>query len=517
VIAPVDISSETWIQEQTRWNDYYLLHLQEQLAWATTYAQQPARSAAHCESLLALVEQARSWPRLYARAAELVAALGAWPARWGYWDIWEEMLRFALAVTDSKQDAARYFSLLVELAFLLLDTGRLNQALEIGLQVVEQNGESCTSTPLARAVALVVQILIRQGKMEDAQHVIEQVEQQLRQATDASGAWAYLCVARAAFLRRQGNLEEALSWADQAVAAAESPSNEDLHLRGDVCHFRGVMRWARGEYVLAAADMNRAAMLYANSGDRFAEAHIQGNLGLVYWSLGELDQAENLFRQMIATAEQQGARWQMAVTTGNLGLVCLSRGKLKQSLEYSEQHLRLATLNQDVQEMMRARGIRGTTLLHLGNFVAALADLDVERVFCEKRGSPEGIVCNYVSYARCLAALGRGEQALALAQRALDIARNSSPSMQVLALRSLAEQSPVAQQEPPLKEALNLACRMGRQLDQAACLLSLAVLKKGEEQTALWTQGERLLKRMGAAAWLKGHSPQNSPQIVLAG
>jgi tetratricopeptide (TPR) repeat protein len=467
--------------------------------------------------LLNLLGHARSWPRLYAQAAELVAALGAWPARWGYWDTWEEMLRFALAVTDSKQDAARYFSLLVELAFLLLDTGRLEQALDLGVQVVAQNSEACAPTPLAQAVALVVQILMRQGKMADAQHVLEQVEQRLGQSTDARGGWVYLCVARAAFLRRQGNLQEALTWADRAVAAAEAPSNDDLHLSGDVCHFRGVMRWAWGEYALAAADLNQAAVLYANSGDHYAEAHVQGNLGLVYWSLGELDQAESLFRQMIATAEQQGARWQMAVATGNLGLVCLSRGKLKQSLEYSEQHLRLATLNQDVQEMMRARGIRGTTLLHLGNFVAALADLDVERVFCEKRGSPEGIVCNYVSYARCLAALGRGEQARALAQRALDIARNSSPSMQVLALRSLAEQSPVTQQEPPLKEAMSLARQMGRQLDQAACLLSLAALKKGEEQTALWTQGERLLKRMGAAAWLKRHSPQNPPQIVLAG
>ena len=516
--AQVGISADhRWTEEQTRWRDYYLCRLHEQLTWAMVCARQPEKLAAHFDSVLTLLGHALAWPHLRTQAAELVAALGDWPTRWGYWDAWEEMLRFGVMATDSKWEPARYFALLAELSHLLFDTGRLEQALDIALQVVTHSAAANAPTPFARAASLAVQVLMRQGKMGDAQHILEQVEPQLKQAADASAALAYLYVARSSFLRRQGDLDRALLWADRAVTAAEAPSDSDLHLSGDTYHFRGVMRWARGEYALAAADLDRAAALYASSGDRYAEASVQGNLGLVYWSMGELDRAESLFRHIIAVAEQHKARWQIAVHVGNMGLVYLSRGKLELALSYSERHLHVATQNGDIQEIMRARGIRGTTLLHQGNIAAALADLDAERAFCEERGSPEGLVCNYVSYVRCLAALGRGGEALALAQQALDIARTSSPSIQVLALRSLAEWSPVAQRELMLREALSLAQRMGRQLDQAACLLSLAALKAGKEQASLWSKGKRLLEKIGAVAWLAGHSPQNPPQIVLAG
>lgn len=517
--AQVGVSFDrSWIEEQTHWSDYYLRHLQEQVAWATIYARQPDKLSAHCGSLLALLAHARAWPRLHAQAAELVAALGAWPARWGYWDTWEDMLRFGVKATDLKESPARYFALLAELAILLLDTGRLDSALDMGLQVVTHSAAVYAPVPLARAADLAIQTLMRQGKMGDAGHLLEQVEQQLRQFDDAGGAWAYVSLTRSGFLRRQGDLDGALLWADRAVAVAEAPSRGDLHLSGEAYDSRGIVHWVRGEYDLAAADLNQAAALYAGSGDRYAEACVRGNLGLVYWSLGELDRAESLFRHMIALGEQQGTHWQMAVNVGNMGLVYLSRGKLEQALSYSERHFQMATQNRDIHEIMRARGIRGVTLLHRGDFVAALADLDVNRAFHEERGSPEGLVCNYVSYARCLAAQGREEEARDLTQQALDIAREKSlPSLQVLALRSLAEQSPMAQREPLLREALALAQRMGRQLDQAACLLSLAALKEGEEQTRLWTQGERLLKGVGAAAWLRGCLPQRPPQIVLAG
>ncbi len=517
--AQVGVSFDrNWTEEQTRWSDYYLRRLQEQLAWATIYARQPEKLSAHCDSLLALLGHALAWPQLHTQAAELVAALGAWPARWGYWDTWEEMLRFGVTATDSQQTPARYFALLVELANLFLDTGRLDLALDTSLQVVTYSAATNAPIPLARAADLAVQILMRQGKMKDAGDILEQVEQHLRQAADTGAALAYVYLTRSGFLRRRGDLEGALLSVDQAVVAAETPSAGDVHLSGEAYDSRGIVHWVRGEYDLAVADLNQAAALYAGSGDRYAEASVQGNLGLVYWSMGELDRAESLFRHMIALSEQQGTHWQMAVHVGNMGLVYLSRGNLEQALSYSERHLHMATQNRDIHEIMRARGIRGVTLLHRGNVAAALADLDVNRAFHEERGSPEGLVCNYVSYARCRAAQGREDEARDLAQQALRVAREKSlPTLQILALRILAEQSPMAQREPLLWEALSLAQRMGRQLDQAACLLSLAALKAGKEQASLWSKGKRLLEKIGAVAWLAGHSPQNPPQIVLAG
>jgi tetratricopeptide (TPR) repeat protein len=513
-----DFLDVRWTEEQVTWRDYYLRQLNEQLARATELAQQPERLAPHAESLFMLLRSARAYPQMASQTIALIAALGVWPARWGYWQAWEDMLGFGISVTGSHQDAVRHSAFLIELGDLLLNTGRLEEAMNVGQRVLDLSEAAQTPTHLARAASLLVQLHARQGGLEAAYDILDRAEAKLERTVDASAASVYLHISRAVLARRSGRLGDAWAWADRAVQFLVHQHVTDPQLLGDAYHFRGTICWVRGQYAAAAVDMGQAATLYSQTGDRYAVASVQGNLGLVYWSMGELDQAERLFEYMVLVAREQGARWQEAVHVGNLGLVALSRGRLEHALAFADRHLALASRNLDKHEVARAHGIRGTVSLHRGDFAAAATDLLEEQAFHNEYGGREGLIINYVSHASCLVGLKRADEALALARQALASAREiGSLPLQVIALRSLAQQLPAPEQAPHLRAALKLAQQMGRRLDEAACLLSLSRLAAETDRARLWRRGERLLKRMDAAAWLGGHSIDDPPEIVLSG
>lgn len=515
------VSTPTWAEERQRWREDWPHRLEHQLSQTTAHVRRHISCeqeylAAHCDSLLTLLQRTRSYPHLHTQTSELIIILGPWPQRWGHWNTWEELLRFAIHITDAQQKSNDQAAHRANLAHLLFHTGRLEQALAVGQNALEQAIIGNVPYVLARAASLLITILQCQGNAQAAGNLLEQTETWLTQCMDAGSALAYLYCSRATLLRRQGHLDEAVTWADRAVALAKRCPADDPYLLAEAYNTRGIMHWAWGKYITAAADLNQAAKLYTGTGDHYAKAAIRGNLGLVYWSIGDLDQAEVSIRHAIAISERQGARWRLAPDVGNLGLVYLSRGEMERALAYVEEHLHLATQNQDVHEKMRARVNLGIVRLNQKNFDAALPDLETAGSFARERGGRESRICIYVNLARCLANLGREDEALALARDAFSLAQEThAPALKVISLRGLAERLPRDQQAPYLQEALQLTRQSERQLDEAACLLSLAALEDGKEQTVLWNQGTRLLKKINATAWLSNCVPQTPPQIVL--
>jgi len=517
-----------WAGEQARWRGYHLQRIAARLAWAEEAIGRglgdPANLADHCASLLTLLDQARAVPHLRLRVRNLILALDPWPLRRGYGPAWPALLRSAVAANapQAHNDQRAHAMLLCALANGYLNTGQLDPGLAAAHSAIETALNAGLADTLMRALDLAVFAHLRQGETAAAQTLLAHVAGQVDAAAwSQTPDMARLCFSYARTLRRMGRLDEALGWADRAVhlvsdAACAPLTERDASLLADAYNVRGVMHWAAVNYSAAAHDLEQALAQYSDVGDRSAETRVRGTLGLVYWSLGELARAEAVFGEATRQAEEQADRWQVAINVGNLGLVALCRGQFRPALAHFERQLSLAEQSGDLHEAMRALGNRGIVRLHRGDFTAALDDLKIEQDFAEKSGLPEGLICNYASQVRCLAGLHRPADARSLAERTLTMARQTgSPALIVIALRGLAEQLAGAAQSALLSEALRLAQSTGRRLDEAACLIALSSREEGAEQTVLWQTGARLLRKIGAAAWLKGRSPHNPPQIVL--
>ena len=499
---PAITQNYTWADERVRWRHHYLDQLERQVNWATDYVcanqRQIETLTAHWDSLFAILNQARRFSHLHSAVIRLITELGVWPVRWGHWQSWEGMLRFAVEQTAAAQESSRHTLLLDHLAYLLLDSGRQDEALVVGREVISRAQPAGTTAPVASIADLMIYVLSQQGKTAEAEEVLVRVEQLVMYDVCPQPELAPLYFSHVRINRRWGRLDEALIWANRAVAALEGHEEGQRHRLADAWNVRGVTHWALGHYGLAAADLQSAINRYLQTNDHPAEARIQGTLGLVYWSMGELDQAETAIRRALSLVARPGEQWRLVRDTGNLGLVYLARGDLKRAWVHIEEQLRLAQAVQDTHELTRGQANRGIVRLHQGHFAVALDDIEPDLAFYEQNGNAEGLICDRVNVARCQAGLGRHAEALALAQQTLEMAcAANAPALRIIALRGLAEQLPMAAQEPLLREALAFAQQTGRQLDEAACLLSLAGLQNDPEQMRLWRQGARLLRKIG--------------------
>ena len=92
----------------------------------------------------------------------------------------------------------------------------------------------------------------------------------------------------------------------------------------------------------------------------------------------------------------------------------------------------------------------------------------------------------------------------------------SFPSLKIIALRNLAQYGKVDKRKWRLQKALSLASQHHRLFDEAGCLFSLGGLTTDKaKQADYWQKAVKLLEKMGVAAWLENHSPENPPFLAL--
>jgi tetratricopeptide (TPR) repeat protein len=510
--------------ERQRWTAYYENLLREQLTQTINYMHHcpPAKLASHLGSLLALLRRTRPRPELHPLAAELTAALHPWPLSWGYWEAWEREVRFATQVFARLNQSIRHAEFLSYLADILFNTGRLGEALTIGKQAIVLARTSHAVVPLSITGCAVVSTLIAQGRSNDGERLLEELQEEVAclptASRDRTVAMARLGLQQLTFLRKAGRLDKAVAQATEIIARLEALPATDERLVAEAYRERSTMQWARDHYSEAIQDIQQAIRMFARQGDLFAEADARGNLGVIYWTMTELDLAEEGIRHVIAIAERLNARWHLTYAFDHLGLAYLSKGQLQQAFRSFERAIALATSTGDTKQAFHARGDQAVVRLYLGEYEAALHTLEKELAFTEgQRRSQKVLAVNYILLSLCHAGLGQHTLALQLSEQAWDIAQEiGSTSLQTLALRCLAEHQPPPVRTELLRQALASARRCQRRLDEAACLLELASLAENKDkQVCLWNQGGQLLERIGAAAWLKGCSPQHPPRIVI--
>ncbi len=515
--------------ERQRWAAYYEAQLQHQLTWAIHYVQSgehpPAEIIQHLNSFVALLHQARRYPAMHAHALALIAALHPWPAKWGYRDIWQTEIGFA--IQTAKQLArfdleAKFQSYL---ASLLFQIGSYQQAANTAKQAAAIARKHNDLEALMSAFETTINVYRALGLAEQAEEELRELEAIAREIETQADipAWEKaVMIAKTLWLKdpsssAKEHTTRVLTAMHRAIAALEAAPRADPATRADLYNLSGIIHWRRDEYTESIRNLQKAHALYTQDGDVFTQASLLGNLGTVYWSMGEFAEAEKVLLQCVNTTEELNTHWRLLKAIRMLAVVYLARGQLQQALHYNERHLELAIELGERREAAGATAIRGHIQFHLGDYEAARDDLET-CLAMDSNATHIDIGNAYVNLSRSYAALGQREHALALLRKAEELAElNNSTRLHIVALRCLANYQTPAESRATLQQALALAQKHGRLLDQAACLLALAHRTDAiAEKNALWEQGVDLLKHMGAETWLQGHSIEHPPQLPMS-
>ena len=503
------------------YTDFYLSHLQNQLDCAIAYVREnrpPVGIRQHMQTWLGILRQCRQ-PKLHPSAILLISLLHPFPLDWGYWADWEELLNFAVNITQDAGQKAEFFAHLSRVMFL---TGRRQAALELGKRAFSLDRSVNGIVPFTRSGIRVASILFEHKEIQPATEILNLVEHEIakeesdnRFASDVASARAYFTLFKARRLSIEGLDIAALGLLNEMIDHLKPTSGIDPEIVADSYSYRATIHWLRGESLLAIDDLNQAIALMSQAGYESRERAFRGNLGLCYRTAGQLKQAEETLLNCVLLAERSRTYYRLSFDLGSLSLVFLSQGRIQDALASSQRHIALAKDYSSPAENMRALDIFGMIKFHAGDYQVAKIALEKNLPDYENQTGKVDLITQLAYLSCCYKALGKTDQAMSTAEKNFAYAEQQRfLPPKIFALRALAEVRMPNQSKALLEQALVLTRQCHRRLDEAACLLSLAGIEENEgEQKMLWDLGEQILHEIGAAWWMSGYSPSHSPQL----
>lgn len=504
--------------EAARWQDEYSLHLQQRLQASLDYVRTSPGSQvrAHVRSFFTLLDEARRYPALHKSCLDLIQTLHPLPLRWGYGYLWQTQLRFGLEQLTDVDLCASYHNDLAEIHFF---SGEFEKAIAEIRAVTDL--ESSQPTQIARSGHILFNCHRSMGNPDQGDEVLRQhnaafnLAQNVRQVPpELARGWLILNQCQLELLREQGRIEEALSLVEDMLWLDDNQGSPDATLTAELVTRRSTLLWMRGFYQRSVADLLHAIDLYNCAEDVFNAEGLQSNLGLVYWTMGELEHAETSLQAAIQFYHKSGANQLVTHDIGNMGLVHFARGNLQAALDWTQEHIAHAQKIGFISEYNRGRRNLGTMLYYFGEYEQALQKLNVAPDYYEHRGSRDGFGVDVIWNACCFYQMGQKERALADMRKIVDWSvEMASPVLEAVSRRSLAYFLPPEEKLPQLERCIELSKRMERKLEKAAVLLTMAQVMPAESRQQTWQAGVELLTKIGAAAWLEGHSIDNPPYI----
>ena len=511
-------------QERQRYTDYYLGHLKRRLDWAIAYVRknrQPTAMRDQMRVWLGILSESRR-PELHPSAVTLILLLHPWPLQWGYWEYWEQELSFAIKDVNTIQAPQEKAEVLTYLADMMYLTGRRDESLQLGKLAFSYARSANAIILMARSGIKVALILLENAEEQAAEDILNSIEnaiteQETQGNLDYITAQVYPVVYKARQLRLKGHSDTALVLLTDTIKKLEATSKIPPNVLADCYSARSTVRWSQGKSLLAIDDSKQAIELASLAGYEFEKNTYCSSLGMYYWAVGELKVAEETLLNCIRREEQTNVYYWLAYNVGNLALVFLSQGRIQNALMMVERHMALAKDHTSPAENMRALDNYGIVRFHVGDYLSAKIALEQNMPVYENQTMRTNLIVQLANLSRCHRALGETDRAINAAEKTFEYAEQQSyPTAKIIALRCLAEIRIPEQSKALLYQALALAHQCHIALDEAACLLSLAHIEKnGNKRKKLWQDGSQILKKIGADAWLEGHSITNPPQIPL--
>jgi adenylate cyclase len=437
--------------------------LTREVAYGTQLADQ--RAAAHAATARALVELN---PDRHDELAALVAShmeqggetleAARWSARAAYWTgtsrpgdalrLWRTTMELADALEESEEATA----LAVMSRLLQLDMAwRLGMDDEEEARLAAEAEEIATRTGDLRSLSLLkMATAARPGMAHHADTWLEAVRETIRLADEsgdlhlriairASGSYAYLCAGD--FERFDRELDEVLELIGEDRQA--------------------------GAGIIIGSPMAWAFMAK----------------GLVRREWGRLDEAEELFNRALQVADEDGDPEIASWTRSNQSLLLGMRGEPEAGIALARRNCELTERLGDVFSRSLALANLGAVQLAAEDYPGAVESLEeAERVY---RGAVEDgdemEAWRDALRARALAGVGRTEEAIALATRADEVARERgmlwSRPLAVLAIARTRAAAGETDVEPWLDEAAGLA-------EATGAITTLAAIEEERESLA---------------------------------
>lgn len=522
------VNSKHWKNEQEQWSDFYRDHLIRELEWSTQYIQSLGGNLSSIEarmgSLLALLNQAHFHSEAHAAAVKLIEALHPWPMRWEHWQAWEFEIRFAIHHFEEIEDSPDLLKFQIHLANLLYTSGRMSEALTACRSAIELAEKIPQAVPLAEANSLAAAILNNSGNSKEAEAILENTSQKLAEwpialsEQETTAAKAYLALQQITTIQKDSNPLHAVKIASGMLDQLENAEKPNRELIIQFYKVRGQLRRFYGDYPGAAQDLEKTILLLSRIGDKQSETFTRSELGTVYLDMSNFDQAEKYIRESINTCERINARWQMISSIGDLARIYLSRGQLQQALTYFNRQHELAESAAHITEVYRAQSNRGSTYLYLKQYSLALKDIRESLKWYKTQKNLAAVIAETFELGMCLTGLGdynRGQKAIEDAYESMHPL--NIPNLQIFGRRCLAQYRTPEKARELLFQAMLMAQKYKRRLDEAGCLLSLSTLTENQlHQIEYWNQGKAILQEIGASTWLDSSSPQKPPLILMS-
>jgi tetratricopeptide (TPR) repeat protein len=519
------VSSIAWADERRRWTQFYDQRLAEQLRRAADRAESapPADLRPHFESCLSLLHATAERPALGPLWLALVDRLHPLPVRWGHWAIWLAVLRRAAEKTAEPGQAARRAEYVAYVADLLLSTGQFEAALTQAQTAMDLARQSRAVWPLGVAAGVASATLRALARYGEAQALID-TTRAVAVSLPPPPSPARAALAAALIELEQLDLHrhfarpaEALALGETVIARLLAVDGIDPHDLATAYARRATITWAFDQYQAAADDLRRAADLYRRAGDELQATFAEGNLGVVYLSLSRYGEAEALKLAAIRAAEAVNARHTLATELGDLSVAYIGLGRMAAAHEYADRMVKLAAELGDEAELSRGRGNRGYTLLALGRYDEALADIEASLARYQAQRRVEGVLITTVDMVLYWQGVGQTARAAQLARQNYEAAlAEDFPKLRIVTARCLALFLSPPERRVLLLETLALARQHGRPMDEAGCLFSLAAIETDAAQGhAYYQAAARLLEQMGATQWLAGKSLADPPSLPL--
>jgi len=516
-----------WEREKEQWSIYYSDHLKHRLEWMVQFIHQQKGNLASLEprmgSLLTLLQEAHLQASAHPQAIELISSLHPWPLKWEYWEAWEYQIQFAIQYFQNFNFPDLQTKFQIYLSDLLEKSGRLEDALEAGQKAFELAQDQKHFLNMAIAGASVVSTLISLGKIQEAESLLLTLSEKIRGASpepdtrDKIVAEAHLVLQEMKIFHRQGKAADAIYIANRTMEQLDGVKNFDQNLVVNIYKERGNIRLLFGDYPGAAKDLEQTILLLSREGDKRAETFTRSELGNVYLNMSNFDLAEIAFRDSIATCERINARWQLISEIGNLTVVYLSRGLLQQALTYVNRQIELAQHANHQDEYHRALSNRAFIYIYLKRYSLAIKDINTSLDWFRAQKIHSAVIVSNFKLGMSYDGLGDRNKAQSLIEDSYEQALSFNiPSLQIFGRRCLAAYHSPEKAKILLYQALLLAQKFSRRLDEAGCLLALAEYSESQlQQLQFVKDGKAILQEIGATAWLDIREQEIPPLIIL--
>lgn len=249
----------------------------------------------------------------------------------GKWDLAEKIFRESLEIAKKKESGILTASSMKELAYMLLEKGRYDEAqplLDSAVELYQKLGEVKGEGDVEGYRGL---IHYYKGELDDAiEHFTKKLELAEKIDDKVAKALSYRYLGGVSYYR--SNYKTALEYYSSQLAISKETENMlDI----------AVAENNLGLVYSHLNDFNNAAIFYRNALDTYKKIGIRqyicytsNNLGELKFWLGEYDEAKKLFEDQLVIATELGIKRHVSIAYNCLGNICRKQDSFEQAEDY---------------------------------------------------------------------------------------------------------------------------------------------------------------------------------------